>query len=173
MFSTIHAVKGLQWDSVFVIGVDDKIFPAMDFIQNGPVSEVLAGARSIEAERRLMYVAMTRAKNYLNIYGAPRSTFLDELAGDKTVADTEVISVRRVVGDPGSRAPANNVIAIGNNPGDVARARMEAMRLSAAGNVPVIHAGSSFPAEAVANAVVGMTESDDCDIDDLLNILGR
>jgi len=55
---TIHASKGLEFDVVFVMGMTSKIFPS-----SKPGS-------SIEEERRLAYVAMTRARKYLSLSGA-------------------------------------------------------------------------------------------------------
>ena len=56
VLSTIHSAKGLEWDSVFVIHVADGNIP----------SDMATGdEEEIEEERRLLYVAMTRAKNRL------------------------------------------------------------------------------------------------------------
>ena len=56
VLSTIHSAKGLEWDSVFVIHVADGNIP----------SDMATGdAEEIEEQRRLLYVAMTRAKNRL------------------------------------------------------------------------------------------------------------
>ena len=57
---TIHAAKGLEFDSVFIVNFNDGIFPSSRAIDEG-------GKNSLEEERRLCYVAMTRAKNYLSI----------------------------------------------------------------------------------------------------------
>ncbi len=54
--STIHSAKGLEWDTVFLIGMMDGIFP---------VSFSLSDDEEIEEEHRLFYVAVTRAKNNL------------------------------------------------------------------------------------------------------------
>lgn len=54
--ATIHAVKGLEFSCVFVAGLDDKILPIARSI--GEIDE-------LEEERRLMYVAITRAKERL------------------------------------------------------------------------------------------------------------
>jgi DNA helicase-2/ATP-dependent DNA helicase PcrA len=55
--STIHAAKGLEWDAVFVVGVHDKMMP---------ISQATTPAE-IEEERRLLYVAMTRARDLLTV----------------------------------------------------------------------------------------------------------
>lgn len=54
--STIHSAKGLEWDSVFIIHCLDGFFP---------MSRNADSDKSLEEERRLMYVAVTRAKNNL------------------------------------------------------------------------------------------------------------
>ncbi|MCF8260315.1 MAG: ATP-dependent helicase [Melioribacteraceae bacterium] len=56
--STIHSAKGLEWHSVFIIHAVDGFFPS---------SQSLANLDSLEEERRLMYVASTRAKENLYI----------------------------------------------------------------------------------------------------------
>ncbi|MDR1011226.1 MAG: ATP-dependent helicase [Opitutaceae bacterium] len=53
--TTVHQAKGLEYDIVFVIGLADGYFPGRRAIENGDVEE----------ERRLFYVATTRAKNEL------------------------------------------------------------------------------------------------------------
>ena len=50
---TVHAAKGLEFDTVFITGMEDGLFPS----ENAQYSE-----REIEEERRLFYVAVTRAK---------------------------------------------------------------------------------------------------------------
>ena len=59
---TIHSAKGLEFEKVFIIGLEEGIFPGNQSIYEG-VSE-------IEEERRLMYVAITRAKRQLTISNA-------------------------------------------------------------------------------------------------------
>lgn len=56
--STIHSAKGLEWNTVFVIYALEGRFPAM---------RAVASEAEIEEERRLMYVACTRAKEHLFI----------------------------------------------------------------------------------------------------------
>ncbi len=53
--ASVHAAKGLEFDAVFVVGMEDKIFPLYRY----------EGEDDMEEERRLMYVAITRAKKYL------------------------------------------------------------------------------------------------------------
>jgi DNA helicase-2/ATP-dependent DNA helicase PcrA len=58
ILSTVHSAKGQEWESVFVLNVSDGNFP----------SEFAAGKpKMIEEERRLLYVAMTRAKQSLSL----------------------------------------------------------------------------------------------------------
>lgn len=57
---TVHAAKGLEFDTVFLVNFNDGIFPSARSVQEG-------GRKSLEEERRLCYVAMTRAKRNLII----------------------------------------------------------------------------------------------------------
>ncbi|MDE7237027.1 MAG: ATP-dependent helicase, partial [Paramuribaculum sp.] len=50
---TVHAAKGLEFDNIFVVGVEDDLFPSS--MSKNSISE-------IEEERRLLYVAITRAR---------------------------------------------------------------------------------------------------------------
>jgi DNA helicase-2/ATP-dependent DNA helicase PcrA len=54
----VHSAKGLEWDSVFLVGMEDGIFPGAR--AQGSLSDM-------EEERRLAYVAVTRAKKRLFI----------------------------------------------------------------------------------------------------------
>ncbi|MEM7764586.1 MAG: ATP-dependent helicase [Pseudomonadota bacterium] len=58
ILSTVHSAKGQEWDDVFIMNVTDGNFP----------SEFAAGDnKAIDEERRLLYVAMTRAKRSLHV----------------------------------------------------------------------------------------------------------
>ncbi len=59
---TIHKSKGLEFDSVFLIGMVERLLPHSYAISNTSTSEL-----DIEEERRLAYVAITRAKNNLTL----------------------------------------------------------------------------------------------------------
>jgi len=58
ILSTVHSAKGQEWDAVFVLNVSDGNFPS-EFATGKP--------EMIEEERRLLYVAMTRAKHKLHL----------------------------------------------------------------------------------------------------------
>lgn len=58
---TIHAVKGLEFQYVFVVGMEENIFPHVNCVE---------GQDGIEEERRLCYVAITRAKKKLYLINA-------------------------------------------------------------------------------------------------------
>ncbi len=81
ILSTIHQAKGLEWDTVFIINLASGAFPS---------DRVWQEREGIEEERRLFYVAITRAKRYLYLLypmesnnwssnGGP-SLFLDEIS---------------------------------------------------------------------------------------------
>ncbi len=55
---TVHAAKGLEFDNVFVVGVEEELFPSA-MAQQSPAE--------IEEERRLLYVAITRARKFCMI----------------------------------------------------------------------------------------------------------
>jgi DNA helicase II / ATP-dependent DNA helicase PcrA len=58
VLSTIHSAKGREWDAVFVLNVTDGCIP----------SDMAVGSREqLEEERRLLYVAMTRARQHLHL----------------------------------------------------------------------------------------------------------
>lgn len=84
---TVHAVKGLEFDYVFVVGMEEGVFPHFNAIYEGDRS-------AIEEERRLCYVAITRAKKDLYLLNAkrrmlfgnsqsnPPSRFIEEIDDD-------------------------------------------------------------------------------------------
>lgn len=65
--STFHKLKGLEYDRVFLIDLEDSIFPNFKCIEQREGSDELK-QELMECENRLMYVAMTRAKDELYLY---------------------------------------------------------------------------------------------------------
>jgi len=96
VLSTVHSAKGKEWDAVFLVWAADGWFPT---------SRALNDAEGLEEERRLMYVALTRARHHLavvypmQVYGNRRgaSYSIDQLSRfiDRGVRD----SMQRVVID--------------------------------------------------------------------------
>ena len=86
---TVHAAKGLEFDHVFLGGLEEGLFPHENSMND------FAG---VEEERRLMYVGTTRAKNTLSVSWTKRrkkgrelvaalpSRFIAEMALDKATA---------------------------------------------------------------------------------------
>jgi DNA helicase II / ATP-dependent DNA helicase PcrA len=118
VLSTIHSAKGQEWDNVYVLNVSDGNFPS-EFSTGKP--------ELIEEERRLLYVAMTRARNELHlcaplkyqvtqqqrlgdkhIYGA-KSRFMT----DKVTDSCERVSVRTSVGVENLKAGEAATVDVG------------------------------------------------------------
>ncbi|KWV93231.1 ATP-dependent helicase [Erythrobacter sp. YT30] len=90
---TIHAAKGLEFDHVFCVGWEEGVFPSQRAIDEG-------GLASLEEERRLAYVAITRARRRCHIYHAANrriygqwvssipSRFIEELPEDHIEQET-------------------------------------------------------------------------------------
>jgi DNA helicase-2/ATP-dependent DNA helicase PcrA len=71
---TAHSAKGLEFPVIFLVGLEDGLFPH---------SRSLSDASDIEEERRLAYVAMTRAERYLYVtHAVSRRVYGEELASE-------------------------------------------------------------------------------------------
>lgn len=81
MMMTMHSSKGLEFETVFLLDANEEVTPHKKAVKEA----------DLEEERRMFYVAMTRAKKYLHIFSVedyfskklPRSRFLGELLFDK------------------------------------------------------------------------------------------
>ena len=119
ILSTIHSAKGQEWDIVYVLNVSDGNFPS-EFSTGKP--------EMIEEERRLLYVAMTRARNELHlcaplkyqvtqqakdgdkhVYGA-KSRFMT----DKVLDSLERISLRNMRGVESLREGEDAAVDVGS-----------------------------------------------------------
>ena len=69
---TVHAAKGLEFDTVFLVNFNEGIFPSSRSVDEG-------GQKSLEEERRLLYVAMTRAKKKLFISWNTGYSYMQEM----------------------------------------------------------------------------------------------
>lgn len=80
VLSTIHASKGLEYDTVYLMDVTDGTFPETVPDDTGRMTPQERAA--FEEERRIFYVGVTRARNRLNIFTLPgMSVFADEFFG--------------------------------------------------------------------------------------------
>lgn len=112
---TVHAAKGLEFNNVFIIGLNDGLFPLSRAINSGDPNE-------LEEERRLMYVAITRAKKRLFLSRpkmklnfesgrteyAVESRFLVELFGDLKKLNQNGQAVRSNIYDTGFNSYLNH-----------------------------------------------------------------
>lgn len=71
---TVHMAKGLEYDYVFVAGLNDGVFPNQRALSEG-------GVKALEEERRLCYVAFTRARKRLYVTTTTQYNFVTETAG--------------------------------------------------------------------------------------------
>jgi len=111
---TVHAAKGLEFPEVFVVGMEENLFP----------SQMALNSRAdLEEERRLFYVAVTRAKTKLtlayatsryrwgNLTSCEPSRFLEEISQDfieqsfvnpKTKDNFDILKDRNAFANPGT-----------------------------------------------------------------------
>ena len=125
---TVHSAKGLEFDSVFVAGLEEGVFPHARSLESGAPS-------ALEEERRLMYVAMTRARRELflcladerQLFGGvsrnPPSRFLEEIPAER-LANPDALSQPQWTGETNGARGANGNFA-GRDGGRERRGRMK------------------------------------------------
>jgi len=130
---SVHAAKGLEFKSVFVVGLEENLFPSY---------QSLMESNSVDEERRLFYVAITRAEEYLCLtyansryqYGQTRfndpSRFLEEISEHNldtliTISKKPSFAEPKILGNfkpLNSRKPAisiNPADFVASNPTDI------------------------------------------------------
>ncbi len=118
---TLHNAKGLEYDTVFVVGCEDGAFPHMRALEEGGEEE----------ERRLCYVAITRARKRLyltwtrerRLFGRAErnlpSRFIDEIPAELTERQGTVPAAGATTwGDPGAAQPVDPGPALEMQTGD-------------------------------------------------------
>lgn len=88
ILSTMHASKGLEYDTVYLLDVMDGILP--EKVLANPRTASKEELETYEEERRLFYVGVTRAKNQLNVFTTNKpSKFCSELLGKRNLMENQ------------------------------------------------------------------------------------
>ena len=80
---TIHSAKGLEFENVFLIGMEESVFPHRNSFES---------REELEEERRLCYVAITRAKKHLYLVNAKRRMIFGDTSYNQPSRFIEEIS---------------------------------------------------------------------------------
>jgi DNA helicase-2/ATP-dependent DNA helicase PcrA len=100
LLMTLHAAKGLEFDAVFLTGLEEGLFPH---------TLSLGNTRSVEEERRLCYVGMTRAKRLLTLtYALMRRAALQQADRSPSRFLGEIPGALLELGSSGHRAPSSS-----------------------------------------------------------------
>jgi DNA helicase-2/ATP-dependent DNA helicase PcrA len=99
IISTIHQAKGLEWDVIHIAGCNEDILPHYRSIieentvadpverENKDESEIMVSNNPIEEERRLFYVAVTRAKKLLELTMSESTPWGDPLSPSRFLVE--------------------------------------------------------------------------------------
>ena len=121
LLMTLHAAKGLEFDTVYMTGMEENTFPSYMSVGTGSDEE-------IEEERRLCYVGMTRARNHLTLTAAQMrmvrgethfhtvSRFVNEIPRDMLDIGRDTTDTRRFLS--GGRERGEGLTA-GHEPGRI------------------------------------------------------
>ena len=88
MMMTMHSAKGLEFDTVFIVGVEDGVFPS---------SRAIGDFSELEEERRLCYVAMTRAERLLYFTSARQRMLFGKTSAGQTSRFIREISSENII----------------------------------------------------------------------------
>ena len=93
---TIHASKGLEFKAVMIVGLEETLFP----------SDMSSSEHELEEERRLMYVAMTRAEKYLYLFHSTtrfRHGNIEANQPSRFLRDIDSVYINKVSDEPISK----------------------------------------------------------------------
>lgn len=134
---TIHSAKGLEFKSVFIVGMEEGIFPGIQSMYN---------PAEVEEERRLAYVGITRAKEHLYVTNAAQrlifgqtarnkpSRFLSEIPADLCIIDDQTLNMKKVV-PTGNKTAEKKPLGAQNNIGVSANMHNEKFSIRAGDGV--------------------------------------
>jgi DNA helicase-2/ATP-dependent DNA helicase PcrA len=97
---TMHSAKGLEFDNVYIVGADEGIFPG---------ARTIGDADEMEEERRLCYVAMTRARKSLQFVSARQRTLFGKTAPGRLSRFVEEIGDKNIT-KRGHRPSADSIV---------------------------------------------------------------
>jgi len=95
---SVHAAKGLEYKSIFVVGLEEKLFPSMMSMDS---------IEGIDEERRLFYVAITRAEQFLTLTFANSRYRFGQMRYNQVSRFLEEIPIGHVESTHAVRSKAN------------------------------------------------------------------